>query len=170
MDDRTKLIEQIFRRVKERVADPKRSESLQLFFQRWKGTNAGIEAWLKVEFVAAIEEKLARIETGGASGRGVGLLGKKYPDFIIKDASRTLIEVEMKAATNWQSFGKRAISDYKGRAIFFLCAEQHNNFEMRDKSLRKHGQPCSLVRVCEDVDTGYDWLLGFLDLGAPPHP
>ena len=42
MGDRSKLLEQIFRRLKEWVADPKRNISLQLLFRRWKGTNAGI--------------------------------------------------------------------------------------------------------------------------------
>ena len=40
-------------------------------------------------------------------------MGKKYPDFILKDvAGGTSINVETKAASNWLSFGKGAISDY----------------------------------------------------------
>jgi len=170
MHDRSSILRRIFSDVKERLIDPKRTDSLQRFIKQWKGKNAGIEGWLRVEFVAAIDPEFATVETGSAHKRGEGEPGKKYPDLRIKPktAGGTPIEVELKSGGNW-FIGKSIIRDYHGKAVFFLCAELHDKFDKRYEWLKKHGNPCDLVQICEDLSTdsgGCDWLFGFLDLGA----
>lgn len=92
--------------VSERIKD--RADSL-LSVQRF--INCGIEAWFKVETVAALREKISRLQNHG-------------PDLLLTDGTK----IEMKGATNLAPSSIREGLKYGAPCLFLGCTSNLKKF------------------------------------------
>ncbi len=140
-DDRTRLFHAALRRIRDRA------DSLRLFYGWWTGTGAGIEGWLKVEFVAAMNELGVQLRTGGAGGRGRA--GGVYSDLILEGLGAGEVAVELKATgTIWSPRGGSLWRDVEDLVLVFLCPSEDRLIESRLALLRERDPEVLVSQVC----------------------
>jgi len=133
----------IFDLVRRRLL--RQQESLQLFCKHWSGTSGGIEAWLKVEFVAAIPPEVARISTGK---RKDGIC----PDLLLLPPHGVEIPVELKALTDrfwYQSTNKCAT--YRNHLFASLSVSDANIQLKHQEQLTVMDKSAQLAKITDFV-------------------
>ena len=164
MDQSAEFLTVVFDRVRDRLTE--RKDSLCLFVQHWHGRNGGIEGWLKVEFVAAVSADVCVVRTGSATTPKTR--GKDFPDLRLESEGYAPVDIELKAATNWSPTYGKPLSQYDGRALFFLCGAPAESLEKKRKWLAETACPGQLVRICRGIqctdNQQVDFLFGFVDL------
>lgn len=174
-DYRTELVIRVFRLASERIKS--RSDSLSLFLERWHRSEeskpkseSGIEAWLKVEFIAAIPRDVAKVRAGGRKDGRVPDLKLENPKNDNEQNEKPVL-VELKTGTNWDPTHShpKGWSHYHGHALFFLCGTP-DSLESKRLEIEKLGFPCDLDWICSglrpDRNKPTNFLFGFVDLTA----
>jgi hypothetical protein len=157
------LKRRLFRAVLQRVRN--RSDSLVLFYSKWHGKAGGFQDWLKVEAVAAVEETLARVSTGGSGGRGKR---GSFPDLKLTFSSGQAADIELKVGTEWNLTGGDRWEKHRGRLLIFLCPHGQRNLERSKEQLCHRDAEYFLEKVCAvtgpSKSTDEDFYLGLVDL------
>jgi hypothetical protein len=142
LEQDTFLKEQVFRPVAERVKD--RSDSL---FGIARFPASGIEGWLKVEAVRALEHRVEKLQNIG-------------PDLLLVDN----IFIELKGATNcsapWYLSGlMRYQAQYPRLACLFIGSGRKSSISACFKKLKRR----SRVVANEQFSVGTDeWIVGLI--------
>jgi hypothetical protein len=161
--DRRSLTRSLFESVRDRLRE--RADSLERFYAKWEGTNSGLEGWLRVEFVAAVDPKVTKIRTGGAGGRG--LTGKKYPDLLLVVDDSQQIPVELKAASSSWSIDGAVGTTYAGHLLAYIFPEQSRLPDKRKLQLKILDPDYQCDPICEVHGPKGDRTFYFVMLDLP---
>lgn len=151
------LFNMVLKRVKSRA------DSLKKFNQRWNCKGSGIEGWLKVEFVAAVNKRFGAVKTGG--GGGHKRTGQTFPDILLNiKGTKDNVGIELKASgTDWSPTGGGDWKKYENRVLIFICPSNKDKIEKYKQVLKKYDEAFYLEEICS-VTTSDAFYLGLIDL------